>query len=149
MPSNPDKPKAVDRINALMKAIGAMYGKKLSFEIQEWSFAASHAGVYFLLAGEEIVYVGKSVNVAGRVGSHSADKVFDRCLVMPVKKHLLEPMEAMLILCLYPKFNRQLFQPNELGLANQAKLLRRKLGYAPFDDDEFADSEASHPPSGV
>jgi hypothetical protein len=43
-------------------------------------------GVYFLIKGERIVYVGQSVNVLARVGSHAgADKDFDgwnyvRCL---------------------------------------------------------------------
>ena len=105
-------PKATDRIKSLMNALGAMYGKSLSFQVEEWSFACTHSGIYFLISGEEIVYVGKSVNTASRVGDHVADKKFDRCLVMPVKRHLLEPLEAVLILALWPKYNRQLKPSN-------------------------------------
>ena len=43
------------------------------------------AGVYFLLAGEEIVYIGQSQNIHLRLQGHIHDKIgsWDKCFYIP------------------------------------------------------------------
>lgn len=66
-------------------------------------------GVYFLFQGDEIVYVGKSTDIVGRIKNHiqSKDKLFDGwdLRVFPVEK--IGQAEAKYIRRLKPKYNRQ------------------------------------------
>lgn len=72
-------------------------------------FAAQHAGVYLLYAGNECVYVGKSGNVAARVGQHlyhrAEKKRFDRVLYVPTEGRWTDHVERRLIVALQPKLN--------------------------------------------
>jgi len=65
-------------------------------------------GVYFLIEGEKIVYVGQSVEVTARVTSHMKDrnKVFDRAAYIPVPEERLDEVELFWIRALRPEFNR-------------------------------------------
>ncbi len=64
-------------------------------------------GVYFLLDGNEIVYVGQSrSNIPARVQCHAKDKVFQRFTVMPCPVSDLDYMEASFIAKYAPKYNR-------------------------------------------
>src|SRR5690349_22287772 len=50
--------------------------------------------VYFLIDGEEVVYVGKSISIESRVAGHvAAGKNFNRVLVMPVVESKLAATE--------------------------------------------------------
>lgn len=64
------------------------------------------SGIYFLVAGEEVVYVGQSVNVAGRVGSHTKDKDFDAAFAFDCPKGEMDDQERMWIDTLQPKYNQ-------------------------------------------
>lgn len=62
-------------------------------------------GVYFLCQENEVVYVGKSVNVLARISAHRIDKEFDRVFMIPVPEHALNSVEGALIRVLEPKYN--------------------------------------------
>jgi hypothetical protein len=70
-------------------------------------------GVYFLCLGDEVVYVGQSVNVPDRVMSHIREsrrptgKMFDRLRIfyLPVPESELDRVESEFIGRLQPKYN--------------------------------------------
>jgi hypothetical protein len=64
-------------------------------------------GIYFLMQGSEIVYVGQSVNCNLRIGNHLNDeqKVFDSYFVVECIENRLDEMEAKYIVKLRPKYN--------------------------------------------
>lgn len=65
-------------------------------------------GIYFLLNGRDVVYVGQSVDVGGRVLAHRRDpsKVFDRACYVPAKADELDSLEQAFIAMLRPALNR-------------------------------------------
>lgn len=63
------------------------------------------SGVYFLLLGDEIVYVGQSVNIYTRVTQHLATKNFDGFAYIPCAKDSLDVLESLYIHVLRPKHN--------------------------------------------
>lgn len=66
-----------------------------------WSTAS---GVYFLLQGSEVVYVGQSVSVYARIAQHE-HKRFDRYAFVPCAKEMLDQMESLYIHLLRPRLN--------------------------------------------
>ncbi len=64
-------------------------------------------GVYFLIDGDEVVYVGQSVNVAARILQHIADKTkqFSRACYVPVHPDDLDETERSLITLFAPRHN--------------------------------------------
>jgi hypothetical protein len=71
--------------------------------------AAAHpwekaSGVYFLLDGNEVVYVGQAVNVYSRIGQHT-EKRFDRYAFVPCPVDALDILESLYIHLLRPRFN--------------------------------------------
>jgi hypothetical protein len=66
------------------------------------------SAIYFLIRGEQVVYVGQSVNVHARLGSHFRDDrmMFDRFVIMPCPENLLTPVENYYIGFLNPELNR-------------------------------------------
>ena len=66
-------------------------------------------GIYFLMDGNTIVYVGQSIEVASRILSHIKDpgKRFDRACWFPVPKEKLNDVEEALIALLKPEQNRR------------------------------------------
>jgi hypothetical protein len=62
-------------------------------------------GVYFLRDQGEIVYVGQSVSVYGRVHQHKASKKFDSVTLMPCRPEDLNNLEGFFIRLLRPKLN--------------------------------------------
>lgn len=71
------------------------------------SFCLHREGVYFLIDREEIVYVGRSDNIADRIGAHVAAKriVFDRVLTVPASGRDQERLEQRYIAAFTPKYN--------------------------------------------
>lgn len=63
------------------------------------------SGVYFLCKETEVVYVGQSIVVAGRVGAHMGDKDFDWAFCMRVPRSDLDFVEGEFIRALRPKYN--------------------------------------------
>jgi hypothetical protein len=68
----------------------------------------NYSGVYFLCQGEEVVYVGQSKNVGGRITSHIDTKSFDSVLIIPVPEENLRSVETYWIERLKPVLNRSL-----------------------------------------
>ena len=62
-------------------------------------------GVYFLIEGDEIVYVGQSKNVLARMAGH-ADKRFSRVKMIPTSVEGLLSFETRMIEALQPRYNR-------------------------------------------
>lgn len=82
-------------------------------------------GIYFLFDGDEIVYVGQSVDIMTRVGAHLRDKVFDSFNYIECDLCDLNNLEATYILELKPKYNQALPQ-NDFWLSSN--ILKRQLG---------------------
>lgn len=62
-------------------------------------------GVYFLIRGNEIVYVGQSVNVPSRINQHRKDKRFDRAVYVPCTRQRVSALERHWIERLDPEYN--------------------------------------------
>ena len=65
--------------------------------------------VYFLCLNDEVVYVGQTVTLAGRISTHMCESVkdFDRVFFLPVDPADLDTVEIALIRALRPKENKQ------------------------------------------
>ena len=65
------------------------------------------SGVYFLVDGEELVYIGQSVNPIARIGTHRSDskKVFTHAFLLPIPHDQLDNVEGALIRLINPKYN--------------------------------------------
>lgn len=70
-------------------------------------------GVYILLLRGDIVYVGMTINLFERLGSHVKDKVFDEVYFLPVPGNLgrLKMVEATLIRVFDPLLNKSGARP--------------------------------------
>ena len=62
--------------------------------------------IYFLFKGDQLVYIGKSVNLAGRMIEHNSSKDFDYVRYIPCQKELLYHYELRLIKYFKPPLNR-------------------------------------------
>ena len=64
-------------------------------------------GIYFLFDGDEIVYIGQSVNILARVGVHFFDKnkQFNSFAYIEYPLGTLAELEAEYILIFVPKYN--------------------------------------------
>lgn len=91
-----------------MSVAGAELTGKILLMPHEIAAAAlpwTHAtGVYFLLDGDDVVYVGQSRNVYSRISSHSA-KNFNRYAFVPCAVEALDKLESLYIHLLRPKLN--------------------------------------------
>jgi hypothetical protein len=80
-----------------------------SFDVSENSLVIVQdrdvCGVYFLIQDEAVVYVGQSVNVYARMKQHALDKVFDRCLFLPIPQQYIGFVEQFFIGQLKPVLN--------------------------------------------
>lgn len=98
---------AMERMDVMSAVSAAVTGKVMlrAEEIAEASLPwANASGVYFLLDGDEVVYVGQSVNVYSRIGQHTG-KRFDRYAFVPCPIDALDRLESLYIHCLRPRLN--------------------------------------------
>lgn len=67
-----------------------------------------YCGIYFLILGDEIVYVGQSVDVLGRINTHyrEGQKQFDSYSFVKVPAEDLCNQEAKYIAEINPEYNR-------------------------------------------
>lgn len=107
------------------------------------------SGVYLLVKDGAIVYVGQSVNVPSRLGSHALEKDFDRAVYMPVVKEDLDAVEGALIRHLEPPLNGR--GPNAgrddevllgLGLRDVEERRRARLAASAKRQQERAEAAA-------
>jgi hypothetical protein len=68
--------------------------------------------VYFLIKESRVVYVGQSINLAARIGTHQQEKDFDRVVYMWVPESELDEVEGALIRALKPKLNGKTGTPS-------------------------------------
>jgi len=61
-------------------------------------------GVYFLIDGDEIVYVGQSTNIHSRIAQHN-DKKFDKFTFVECEQSALNMVESIFIHTYRPKLN--------------------------------------------
>lgn len=74
---------------------------------------ASSVGIYFLIDGEEVVYVGQSVNVFARISQHKSEgKKFERWCFLPCSAEQLHDTERRYIEAIAPALNQAF--PEEL-----------------------------------
>ena len=72
-------------------------------------FKKERGYIYFLIDGDQIVYVGQSTNVSLRIYHHlKSDKVFDYYSVIPCEQNILNEVEAFYIVRFKPKYNHNL-----------------------------------------
>lgn len=64
-------------------------------------------GVYFLFDGEDLVYVGKSIDVVARINTHRKNKVFTTWAFIELHVFDQGPIEEMAIHRFKPKYNKQ------------------------------------------
>lgn len=70
-----------------------------------------HCGIYFLIADNDVIYVGQSIDVFGRIARHRRDgRMFDSFAFMPCAKDRLDKTEAAYILAFMPWLNLALGQ---------------------------------------
>lgn len=79
-------------------------------KVYPWREAAS--AVYFLVKGEDVVYVGQSRNLSYRITTHSSGKEFDRVFYIPVPSASLNDVESALIRTIRPKLNETCKKPS-------------------------------------
>lgn len=70
-------------------------------------------GIYFLVKGKRVVYVGQSVSVLSRIAAHKRDKDFDRFTFVPCERSQMDALESIYIHCLRPELNGRM--PGENG----------------------------------
>jgi hypothetical protein len=75
-------------------------------EICARSHPVVSTGVYFLLLGQTVQYIGQSNNVFDRLRSHKPRIPFDRWFTLPVAAADLDAVEATYIRAFKPPFNR-------------------------------------------
>lgn len=63
------------------------------------------AGVYFLVNGDEVVYIGQSVSPLARIGQHKDSKEYDKAFMIPVPREELDHVEGALIRLFNPVLN--------------------------------------------
>ena len=63
------------------------------------------SGIYFLISGDEVVYVGQSVNIYSRIQEHSKLKQFERYAYIHCSVEMLDKLESLYIHFLQPKLN--------------------------------------------
>jgi hypothetical protein len=88
-------------VSSLLTGKALLRAEEIAAAAQPWE---KLSGVYFLLYGDEIVYVGQSVNVYSRIAQH-ARKLFDRYAVVPCHAGALDKLESLYIHLLRPKLN--------------------------------------------
>jgi hypothetical protein len=93
----------------IRQAFSTLTGRTLHTEDEIVSASVempSTCGVYFLVHEHRVVYVGQSVNILARVGSHKASrKVFDRVAFVTCAQEHLNVVESLYIHILRPPLN--------------------------------------------
>jgi len=67
------------------------------------------SGVYFLIKSKKVIYVGQTVNVIIRVGTHATTKKFDTWHWIPCPRDKLNALERIYIDAFLPPLNRDPF----------------------------------------
>lgn len=96
---------ALDQLRGSSKALSG-HTLLTEAEISEHCHPLSDCcGVYFLLQGSSVVYVGQSVNVHARITGHMSSKEFDGFAYVKCDKAALDILESLYIHSLRPRLN--------------------------------------------
>jgi hypothetical protein len=109
-------------------------------ELPHLAEALTTYAVYFLMSGDEIVYVGQTTNLYARIGSHREAKIWDRILFLSVPRENLDATERYWIATLQPKYNTSPGQGPNLHRMQAARLVR--TGRTSESDRQFSEVEA-------
>lgn len=86
-------------------------------------------GIYFLLQGEEVVYIGKSKNFWLRLSDHfNSDKKFDNIYFLPAKEEILLRLEEKYILEYKPLYNKTLSNSGYISKNFYRDILIQRVG---------------------
>ncbi len=91
----------INAVSCAMTGKALMRPDEISAASLSWE---KTCGVYFLLDGSDVVYVGQSKNVFSRIAEHR-DKRFDRYAYVPCEEVSLDTLESFYIYMLRPKLN--------------------------------------------
>ena len=91
----------MNAVSAAVTAKALLREDEIARRALPWKKAS---GVYFLLDGDEVVYVGQAVNVYSRIAQHT-NKRFDRYAFVPCAVDALDRIESLYIHCLRPRLN--------------------------------------------
>ena len=99
-------------------------------------------GIYFLVSGYEVVYIGKSFNVRARLEEHSQDRgmPFSAAAVMPCPSNAIDYLEPWMIACFQPKLNRT---PQRTDIANVHRAI---VGYSKMEATQLRSVLANESP---
>lgn len=86
-------------------------------------------GIYFLIKNDEIVYIGQSVNIFGRLQGHS-DKDYDSVAFVACPKSQLDILETLYILNYQPKLNGRMGNDGRLSTPISLPQIIEKLSKA-------------------
>ncbi len=78
----------------------------MEIEIGDSTDLAGTSGIYFLLKGNEVVYIGKAKSPKNRIRTHQSNKNFDQYIIFPVSEKYINTIENNLILLYQPKLNK-------------------------------------------
>lgn len=101
--------------------------KKKYFSLDERHYFKFLSGIYILLSGRKIVYVGKTQSLFSRILEHKKDKNFDcfRVLLCDEQDNqLMQHYEQRLIKLFKPKYNKNGFKAKTLF-----KVYRMAMGH--------------------
>ncbi len=73
--------------------------------VRELPMVFIQPAIYFLCCRGEVVYVGKSIGLAGRIMQHQPHKEFDRVFFVQAKERHLDYLERYFITLLKPRLN--------------------------------------------
>lgn len=89
----------------------------------------ANAGIYFLVRGETVVYIGSSRNVLPRIAAHKKDKVFDSYFIVEANEDDLLNIETEYIAEFTPEYNRVLPNCERFKYMGQVEVAENKKGY--------------------
>lgn len=98
-----------DRASEIVSLMRTMRGGKIGAGFDRSSLLPVFwcCGVYFLFSGEEVVYVGQSINVHARIKQHVKWIPFDDCGWLAVEQDKLLEVESYYISLLQPMYNKR------------------------------------------
>lgn len=76
--------------------------------VRRSAMVGSLSGVYFLIRGGRVVYVGQSLNVYNRLETHKKTRRFDTYFIMPCAPDVLDIVEDYYIKTLWPEENNDM-----------------------------------------
>tara|TARA_R110000751_G_C13540724_1_gene455090 strand:- start:72 stop:563 length:492 start_codon:yes stop_codon:yes gene_type:complete len=126
-----DLARTLNFINSDSQKILNMFVSSYSHECEVMSLTDvdpfNNEGLYLLIKGGEVVYVGMTNNIFRRLGQHvDSDKVFKRCLFINFKhSQRLEERERILISIFCPKYN---LKDKQIEAIDVTTLYKGKIG---------------------